>query len=885
MKPDVRNCRRIAAWKIVPLLVLSVTLRPVSSAALGVAASPFEIKLSGNWFIQSAEKVKADGGTISTAPFFADGWNKASVPSTVLGTLVGNGLYGDVLAEKNLDSVSSAPFAGAWWYRTEFTLPPAPGLPRTRLAFDGVNYRANIWLNGRLLADTDTVKGAFRRFEFDVTDLISARGRNTLAVEVFPPKRGEPTIGFVDWNPWPADANMGLWRGVRVLRSGPVSLHDVYVRTDVDTETLKTARLTVVARAHNETGAGVTGEVSCDIGDIHLSKKLTLAAGENAAVDFNPGDWPQLTLKNPRLWWPRDFGKPELYSMKIRFTAAGKVSDSRSMRFGVRQVSDFLTPGGHRGFSINGRPILIRGAGWTDDIFLRQTAKMVRDQIAYTAHMDLNTIRLEGFWGPDEEIYEACDEAGILIMAGWSCQWEWPDHLGKEVDPDYGGIRSREDMDLIARSWADHVLWLRGHPSLAIWLYGSDKLPFPEQEKAYQAILKNDDPSRPFLAAASWRTSEVTGPTGVKMNGPYDYVPPSYWFEDKTRGGAFGFNTETAPGPQIPVRESLERMLSADHLWPIDDMWLYHTARKDFHNLTRYNEAIDARFGKPENLADYERKAQLLNYDCMRAMYEAFNAAKFTATGVVHWMLNAAWPKLWWQLYDYYLAPTGAFYGARKANAPLHAVFNPADGGVYLVNNGLDGHKGVSVELKVLDTASATRLTQSARLDIPANQSVRVAGLGGITPPEKTYFIDLRVKNAGGKLVDDNFYALSSAPDVLDDAKAEWFVTPVKSHGDLTALSTLPKVALVEKRRYGADPVTGRRYIEVSLENPADRLAFSVELELYKAGKEELVVPVFWDDNFITLLPGEKRVLRAYYDKRDAGDANPALKVRGWNIK
>jgi len=881
----MKNCRRASARITILFLVLAGALCPSPCRARGSSDSPYETKLCANWLIQSAQKAGADGRVISGAAFAPVGWNKASVPATVMGTLVDNGVYGDVLAVKNMASVSTAPFAGAWWYRTQFKLSRQSGLSRTRLAFDGINYRANIWLNGRKVADAREVKGAFRRFEFDVTDIVLTEGVNTLAVEVFPPKPGDPTIGFVDWNPPPPDAAMGLWRGVRVLRTGPVSLHNPYIRTDVDTDTLKTANLTITVEARNDTSAAISGEVSGEIGRVHFSKKVELAAGQSAIIGFAPQDHPELSLKKPRLWWPHDFGKPELYSLKLEFKTGRAVSDSSALKFGVRQVSDYMTPEGHRGFRINGRPILIRGGGWTDDIFMRQSREKVRSQLAYARHMGLNTIRLESFWGSDEELYDACDEAGILLMAGWSCQWEWAEFLGKETDGSYGGIRSEDDMKFIARSWQDHVRWLRNHPALFVWLYGSDLPPSPELEKEYQAILKADDPSRPFLAAASWKTSDITGPTGVKMNGPYDYVPPVYWFEDKTRGGAFGFNTETGPGPQIPVRESLERMLSKEHLWPIDDTWLYHTARNKFYGLSRYNEAMNARFGKPENLNDYERKAQLMNYDGVRAMFEAFNAAKFNSTGVIQWMFNSAWPKLWWQLFDYYLAPTGAFYGARRANAPLHAVYNPSDGGVYLVNSGLTEYRNIRVELKTLDAASAVTQEQSASSDLGPNRSVRLAGLAGVNPPGKTYFADLRVYDSGGKLLDANFYALSSVPDVLDHAKFDWSVTPVKSYGDLTGLAGLSRVRLSEKHHYGTESDTGRRYIEVELVNPAKQVAFSVELVLHKAGTEEFVAPVFWDDNFISLLPGEKRVLRAYYLKRDAGGSDPALKIRGWNIE
>ena len=366
------NSRRGSAFKIffVPFLLCSVLFSPQARAEN--PASPYEIKLQKGWQLQAAAKISAEGPAISAPSFSPQGWTGAAVPSTVLGALADSGAYGDILALKSLDAVSSAPFAGAWWYRTEFTIPKARWLSSTRLAFDGINYSADIWLNGRKVAGASEIKGAFRRFEFDITSFVS-KGRNTLAVEVFPPKPGDPSIGFVDWNPAAADASMGLWRGVRVLRSGPVSLHDPYILTRVDTDTLKSADLTVTVEARNETSAPVAGELAGNIGAIHFSKKVKLAAGETARVTFTPADFPALALKNPRLWWPHDLGKPELYTLGLKFTIGDLVSASSSLRFGVRQVSDYLTPEGYRGYRINGKPVLIRGGGWTDDIFLRQS--------------------------------------------------------------------------------------------------------------------------------------------------------------------------------------------------------------------------------------------------------------------------------------------------------------------------------------------------------------------------------------------------------------------------------------------------------------------------------------------------------------------------------
>jgi len=581
------------------------------------------------------------------------------------------------------------------------------------------------------------------------------------------------------------------------------------------------------------------------------------------------------------LWWPLGMGKPELYGLKLSFKTGHSVSDSQALRFGVRQVSDYITPHGERGYKINGKPILIRGGGWADDIFLRQSSARLRAQLDYVKHMGLNAIRLEGFWGEDSELYDYCDEQGILIMAGWSCQWDGADVLGKPVDEKYGGVTSPDDRRLITASWQDHILWLRNHPSIFVWLFDSDLQPLPDQERAYIAISTSDDPGRPTLPSAGGHEDEVSGPSRVKMLGPYDYVPPTYWFIDKSSGGAYGFNTETSPGPELPIAESMERMLTKEHLWPMDDVWTYHMSLGLYSHMDLYSQAIERRFGKPADFMDYERKAQLLNYDGMRAMYEAFSANEFESTGVVQWMLNSAWPKLWWQLYDYYLAPTGAFYGARKANGPLHALYDAPDGKLYLVNQTLRAQPGLTLEMKLLDPSSQVidERKFAAQAEPDASSPVadyRPGNMGG-----KFCFMDLRLKDAQGRTLDRNFYVLPAQPDVLDSSST-WYTSYTKTFADLTGLAALAPVRLDRQVRFGA--AGERRYAEVALSNLSGQVAFAVELELYKAKGGQLVVPVFWDDNFVSLLPGERRVLRAYYSESDAGPGRPALKIRGWNI-
>ncbi len=468
-------------------------------------------------------------------------------------------------------------------------------------------------------------------------------------------------------------------------------------------------------------------------------------------------------------------------------------------------------------------------------------------------------------------------------MAGWSCQWEWKDYLGKDVDEKYGGVMSKEDMDLVARSLHDQVVWLRNHPSIFVWVVGSDMLPNPQLEKMYRAMLAETDPTRPMLSACSVRTSEVSGPSGVKMNGPYDYVTPNYWYEDTQRGGAFGFNTETGPGPQPPPLESLERMLPPEHLWPIDEMWNYHCARNEFKNLDRYSNALEKRYGRPSGVEDFARKAQLANYEAMRAMFEAFAARRPVTTGIVQWMYNAAWPKLYWQLYDYYLMPNGAFYGARTACRPASLIYDYGANAVWAVNGGKAPLEGVTAEVRVLDLQSKEVFATKRALDVKVDSPVKVAELSGVKGLTPVYFLDLRLEGRDGAPLARNFYWLSTKKDVLDSQGSEWFVTPNKAFADFTELSRLPQVDIEATTR--VEEAGGRRVARVSLTNPSSSIAFFVELRLVGERSGRAALPVLWDDNYVSLLPGERREVTASFDAGALGGDQPVVRLSGYNVK
>lgn len=878
-----------------------------------VKMMPFErsVNLGDLWYIQSSEKAKGTGEQISLPGFKIDSWYPAIVPSTVLGTLVENNVYRDIFFGKNLEKVPTAPFEVSWWYRKEFTVPMGPGLNRTRLEFDGINYRANIWLNGKKIGDASSIYGAYRRFAIDVTADVKMSEKNVLAIEVFPPKPGEPTVGWVDWNPAPPDKAMGLFREVRVRATGDISIENPFVITKLDLAAFKEARLTVTAELVNHSDIDVSGTLEGRIEGARFSRELTLRPRETRPVELTPETTPELVIKGPRVWWTHDLGNPELYLLSLSFTQkkgpeAAPVkdgvkdkpkdkelrrmpgmprvlpSDSRIVRFGIREIADYRTDEGYRGFKLNGRKILIRGGGWADDLLLDVKHKKLQAEVLYARHMNLNTLRLEGFWGTSQDLYNLCDENGILVLVGWSCQWEWTDYLGRPADEPYGGITTPEMMDLVAASWKDQILWLRNHPAIFAWAEGSDMIPHPDLERRYIAILKEIDPTRPTLVSTKGKTSEITGPSGVKMLGPYDYVPPIYWYVDTKNGGAYGFNTETGPGPQVPPLESLRKMIPEDKLWPINDFWNFHCSRGMFKDLARYNEAMDRRLGPPKDLEDYLRKAQFLNYEAMRAMYEAFVANKYRSTGVIQWMYNSAWPKLWWQLYDYYLQPNGAFYGAREAGAPVHILYNYGNQEIAAVNSSATPSPKLKATIRVLDFGLKEIVAKSVDFGLLADEVKTIDVLrlpSGLTP---AYFLDLRIFKDKGQLVDANFYCLSTKPETLDEANGTWYVTPIKDFADLTALNNLKPVTIKVKDKTSKDGPMTR--VTIELENPSDGLALMVEIRVVRDTSGEVVLPIYLDDNYITLLPKETRKISGVFSTEDLGGELPVVKIRGWNV-
>jgi exo-1,4-beta-D-glucosaminidase len=860
--------------------------------------------LRESWAIQSSAEVHETGAAISTPGFKARDWYRATVPTTVFSALVQEHCYPDPYVGMNLRTVLGAtypiygnftdypmppgsPFRHSWWYRTEFRIPADYRDKTLWLGFDGVTYRANVWMNGHQIASADKLAGTWRVFEFDVTATARPGEKNSLAVEVFPPQPDDLAITLVDWAPMPPDKEMGLWRDVHITATGPVALRYPAVLTKLNLPSTEQAQLTVRVELKNGSAQAVEGSLKGKIENIEFSQPVRLGPGQMQVVRFRPESFPQLRLANPRLWWPAQLGPQNLYPLDLQFEVGGRVSDSSHIRFGIRQVTSEIDSNGHRLFHINGQNILIRGAGYSMDLLMRSSPERQEAQLNYVRDLNLNTVRLEGKL-EDDHFFDLSDQLGILVMPGWCCcdQWEkW-------------GRWDTENEEIAAASLRDQIRRLERHPSVFTWLYGSDNPPPPKVEKMYLQILQECDWPNPAVSSAS-ATPTTVGPSGVKMTGPYEYVAPSFWYLDTNFGGAYGFNTETSPGPAIPTIESLRRMLPADHLWPIDSVWEYHAGGMS-STLSVFTEALNKRYGASASAEEYSRKAQMQAYEAHRAMMEAYGRNKYTSTGVIQWMLNNAWPSMIWHLYDWYLRPGGSYFGVKLACEPLHVQYAYDDRSIVIVNSYYKAFPNLKVTAKVYNLDMAEKFSREATVEVGSDSSTRVFTLPETEGLSSTYFLNLTLESSGS-LVSRNFYWLSTQPETLDWGRSRdepddphhstW--TPTKSFADYTALNTLPPVDLevmAQSQRGESQSST-----TVALRNPSRTLAFGIRLKIERAWTgccvnrhgptDEGVLPILWQDNYFSLLPGESRQVSASYNTKDLGQSAPIVEVEGWNVK
>ena len=571
-------------------------------------------------------------------------------------------------------------------------------------------------------------------------------------------------------------------------------------------------------------------------------------------------------------------GDQPLYDLILNYKIGDKLSDSIQIQFGIRQISSRLNTVDnkkYRTYSVNGKDILIRGAGWCPDLFLRRDPKRIEDEIRYVRDMNLNTIRLEGKL-EEKDFYDLCDKYGILVMAGWCCsylgtgweKWEWWD---------------AEDHMVAYASTRSQIYRHRYHPCMLAWLYASDRLPPSDVEQSYLDIFNELSWPNPTLASAGSFTSTITAQTGVKMSGPYKWEPPSYWFQDTYKGGYFGFNTEAGPGASVPPLESIKEFIPASNLWPIDNVWSYHCGIEHFKDLRVFTEALDNRYGPSQSAEEYCMKSQVAAYESHRAMFEAYSQNKYTATGIIQWMLNNAWPSMIWHLYDYYLRPGGSYYGSKTGCKPLHIQYSVNDRKVTVVNSYYSGFDNLNATADVYTIDGEKTFHKSSDVSLGPDEVKKLFQIPEFDTISSTYFVKLRLNNSTGEIIDRNCYWLSTKEDTVNWAADSGYFTPTKSFADFSELQNLDTVAIncLMKIKNGSSEDT----VIVTVHNPTKNIAFAIHLKLVKSTDKKEVLPVLWEDNYFTLFPGEKRNITSRYRQEDADGATPELKIDGWNVK
>jgi exo-1,4-beta-D-glucosaminidase len=838
--------------------------------------------LKENWTMESAVTDPSSGAQISKPDFNPSAWYKVSVPTTVIAGLIANHVYNfDPFYGRNFEKLGDPRLDKPWWFRREFELPAAEDGKNVVLKLHGINYKADVWLNGVKIADSTQIIGPFRIIELDITKQVKYKGENVLAIEVkrpFNPQKrgGDLAIDYADWIHYPPDFNNGIINNVELKTYRKVGVEYPLVTTKFDLPSLAVAHLQVDAMAINytdkEQDAVVKGKIN---GDIIFEQKVHLKPGEKKQVTFSPAGYPQLNIKNPPIWWPWQYGKPEMSHITLSASTGGELSNELSESFGIREItSKMIDNQKARAFIINGKPIMLRGAAWSPDIFERRSRLREEQELRLVRDMNMNIVRSEGKL-EDEYFYDLCDKYGLLVMSGWMCcgAWQYPE----KWDAAKRSVAMASDSSV--------MYWLRNRPSMLTWLNGSDMVPRDKTvETDWLAIEADLKWPNPTVGSAAENVSKVSGPTGVKMAGPYDWVPPAYWEADTSKfGGAWSFATEISPGPSIPPYESLIKFIPKDSIDNHSPDWIYHCGTGNFGNTNKFDSALYARYGAPANMMNYLAMAQAQNYEGHRAMMEAYGLKKYAnATGVVQWMLANPWPGMIWHTYDYYLYPGGTYFGMKKSMEPLHVMYSYKSNAVDIINGYPDKYAGLKVSVKIYNLDGAEKFSKEISTEVDADGTTQCLSLPQIDGLSGVYFLRLELKDAEGKVRSINWYWLSAKKDELNWKKSTWFYTPQSAFTDYTGLKNLPATTL--SVHHTTAKTEGSTIHKITVTNTGKSVAFFVHLRMLKTKGGDDILPVIFDDNYLLLAPGETRTIDCSYEDRYAGDSTPYLQVSGWNV-
>lgn len=842
----------------------------------------FRLILKKDWKMQSAVTDTSSAAKISGESFDAQKWYSVSVPTTIIAGLLANKVYDfDPFYGQNFKKLADTRLDKPWWFRNEFTLPASEDGKNVILKLQGINYKANIWLNGKLIADSAQVKGPFRIIQVDISRYIKSGGPNVLAIQIlrpFNPNKddGDLAIDYADWIHYPPDYNGGIVNNIEIKTYNKVGVQYPLVATKFDLTSIHVAHLTVDALVTNysntEEDVVLQGSINSTI---KFEQTVHLMPNESKDVSFSPTNFPQLNITDPRIWWPWQYGKPEMNHIKLAVIRDKQISNSIEEDFGIRQITSKLIDNKSREFIVNGEPIMIRGAAWSPDIFQRRSEERQEQEVRLVRDMHMNIIRSEGKL-EDDNFYDLCDKYGMLVMSGWMCcgTWQHPEHW------------DAAERKVAMASDSSIIYWLRNKACMMVWLNGSDMPPTDTTvERGYLNIEKTLKWPNPLLATANEGKSKVSGYSGVKMAGPYEWVPPIYWETDAKSeyGGMYSFATEISPGPSIPPYESLIKFIPKDSLWYTSPDWIYHCGTGEFGNTKVFNAALNGRYGQANAIKNYLAKAQAQNYEAHRAMMEAYGLNKYhTATGVVQWMLSNPWPGLIWHTYDYYLYPAGTYFGMKKSMEPVHIMYSYKTRQVSITNSLLQIFTGLKAQASVYNLDGSLKYTKTVITSVAQDGINNCFQIPALPSLSETYFVRLSLSDNKGKTLSINWYWLSKTPDVLNWKKSTWYVTPQTAYTNFKGLQTMKKTAV--RMSYSTDSKKDSVTQNMVITNTGKTVAFFVHLRVLKGKDGDDILPVTFSDNYISLAPGERRIINCSYASKDSGGIAPYFLTSAWNL-
>ena len=860
----------------------------------------------------SAKNISVDDSLVSQPGFDSSQWYTVQrMPATVLQILQENGVYKNLYFGMNLATPKDL-WKQDWWYRTTFTAPA--GRDVYSLIFKGINYRADIWLNGHKVANRQTAVGMYDSFEFNVTEFIVPGGQNVLAVKVTPEQslQGEDGVeladSWLDWINWKylgyhdaekhvdisfvPDRNAGIWKRVFLSSTGAVTIRNPYVATDLPLPATNPALLTVYCDLRNNTPKPVSGTLSGEISGpgkptIKFQQQVQLFRNQSNEVVFTPAEYAGLSVADPDLWWPYQWGEPNLYQLKLDFKLNDKneISDSQSIDFGIRTItqgrdSDNNFPeigsGGNFYLQVNGKDYLIRGGVCSPDLLFRNDPERDAAIMRYAKDLGLNLLRWE-LKIADDTMLERADREGMPVMLGWMCCAQW----------EHWDLWNAEDQWVARDSLRARIRELRSHPAVVLWANGSDGLPPDPVLNDYHQILKEEHWQNAMVDTVSHVNRTWSG---IHMAGPYVWRPPYYWFSDKY-GPARGSSAEEGDNETIPPVESLKKFIPAEKLWPINEYWYFHAGANEGNNtLENIQRVIDKRYGPSSSVEEFSKKAQLAHYEDVRAQYETYAVHWADRKMMVHWMMNNPWPSFFGHLFDDFFKPGGGYFGAKKGLRPMTVVWDYYATGdrstakLYVVNQTSESRNSLIVSLEFFDIEGRRKYFKEVKdFNIGPNTSASAMTVGRIAGIPSTYLMRTTLRNADNTVLAENVYWGSTTDDDLGEAKNdEQFKTSLVQWADMSALNDMPRTDVPVSSSFSHRNDEG--VVKITLTNSSHHVAFFLRAEVTEGVDGEEVLPITYDDNYISVFPQESRTVTATFRMSELAGSQPALRLEGYNV-